>query len=226
MVFTSAQKVTKHLGYFYSKICCQEIPKIAQSGHTGRSRWVTAQQVGRAIIGCNHSLDEKIFAERSKREREGQKWRQRLRNGAHLKAHSHYCVSASVCGRWLRFCREIENFLSLRWRSPLRKMQTAVSSVKEIFDFGPWIELVEWLPFSRYESRTNNEICLPVFEVNNSFVANLNYFDTLREAFEEKLTRAVLECDLPNYIYSFNELTLKRAYPNNFLFISVLFTIQ
>ena len=34
MVFTTAQKVTKHLGYFYNKICCQEIPKIAKSGHT------------------------------------------------------------------------------------------------------------------------------------------------------------------------------------------------
>ena len=34
MVFTTAQKVTKHLGYSCNKICCQEIPKIAQSGHT------------------------------------------------------------------------------------------------------------------------------------------------------------------------------------------------
>ena len=36
MVFTTAQKVTKHLGYFCNKICCQEIPKIAQSGHTSQ----------------------------------------------------------------------------------------------------------------------------------------------------------------------------------------------
>ena len=34
MVFTTAQKVTKHLGYFWNKICWPEIPKIAQSGHT------------------------------------------------------------------------------------------------------------------------------------------------------------------------------------------------
>ena len=34
MVFTTTQKVTKHLGYFCIKICSQEIPKIAQSGHT------------------------------------------------------------------------------------------------------------------------------------------------------------------------------------------------
>ena len=36
MVFTTAQKVTKHLGYFINKICCQEILKIAQSGHTSQ----------------------------------------------------------------------------------------------------------------------------------------------------------------------------------------------
>ena len=36
MVFTIAQKVNKHLGYFFNKICSQEIPKIVQSGHTGR----------------------------------------------------------------------------------------------------------------------------------------------------------------------------------------------
>ena len=34
MVFTAAQKVTKHLGYFCNFICCTEIPNIAQSGHT------------------------------------------------------------------------------------------------------------------------------------------------------------------------------------------------
>ena len=34
MVFTSAQKVTKRLGFFWNKICCKEIPNIAQSGHT------------------------------------------------------------------------------------------------------------------------------------------------------------------------------------------------
>ena len=34
MLFTTAQKFSKHLGYFCHKICCQKIPKIAQSGHT------------------------------------------------------------------------------------------------------------------------------------------------------------------------------------------------
>ena len=34
MVFTTAQKVSKHLDYFWNKICSQEIPKIAQSGYT------------------------------------------------------------------------------------------------------------------------------------------------------------------------------------------------
>ena len=34
MVFTIVQKVNKHLGYFFNKICSQEIPKIVQSGHT------------------------------------------------------------------------------------------------------------------------------------------------------------------------------------------------
>ena len=42
--------------------------------------------------------------------------------------------SACVCGRRLRFCREIENFVSLRWRSPLRKMQTAASNVNQPLD--------------------------------------------------------------------------------------------
>ena len=35
MFFTIALKVTKHLCYFCNKIRCQEIPKIAQSGHNG-----------------------------------------------------------------------------------------------------------------------------------------------------------------------------------------------
>ena len=39
--------------------------------------------------------------------------------------------SVCVCGRWLRFRREIENFLSLHWCSPLRKTQTAASSVNQ-----------------------------------------------------------------------------------------------
>ena len=34
MVITTAQKVTKHLGYFASRICYQEIPNFALSGHT------------------------------------------------------------------------------------------------------------------------------------------------------------------------------------------------
>ena len=37
LVFTTDQNVTKHLGYFCYKICYLEIPKIAQSGHTGLS---------------------------------------------------------------------------------------------------------------------------------------------------------------------------------------------
>ena len=35
MLFIVAQKVVKYLGYFRSKICSQELSKIAQSGHTG-----------------------------------------------------------------------------------------------------------------------------------------------------------------------------------------------
>ena len=34
VIFNSAQKVTVHLGYFWKKICSQELSKIAQSGHT------------------------------------------------------------------------------------------------------------------------------------------------------------------------------------------------
>ena len=33
--FKRAQKVNMHLGYFFKKICHQELSKIAQSGHTG-----------------------------------------------------------------------------------------------------------------------------------------------------------------------------------------------
>ena len=36
MVFTTTQKVTKHLGYFCNKICYHEIIKITQFGHTDR----------------------------------------------------------------------------------------------------------------------------------------------------------------------------------------------
>ena len=39
--------------------------------------------------------------------------------------------SAWVCSRQLHFCREIENFLSLCWRSPQWKPQTAESSVNQ-----------------------------------------------------------------------------------------------
>ena len=39
--------------------------------------------------------------------------------------------SACVCGRRLRCSAEIEKFLSLHWRSPLRNLQTAAASVNE-----------------------------------------------------------------------------------------------
>ena len=40
MVFTTSQKVTKHLCYFGNKnFFCQEIPKIAQYGHTEFLSW-------------------------------------------------------------------------------------------------------------------------------------------------------------------------------------------
>ena len=34
MFFILAQKVTKYLGKFCKEICCKEISKLAQSGHT------------------------------------------------------------------------------------------------------------------------------------------------------------------------------------------------
>ena len=34
MYFKASQKVIYYLGYFWEKICCQELSKIAQSGHT------------------------------------------------------------------------------------------------------------------------------------------------------------------------------------------------
>ena len=38
MVFETAQKVTKHFGCFDNKISYQEIPKIAESCHTGANQ--------------------------------------------------------------------------------------------------------------------------------------------------------------------------------------------
>ena len=35
MGFTNALTVVKYLDYSCNKICCQQISKIAQSGHTG-----------------------------------------------------------------------------------------------------------------------------------------------------------------------------------------------
>ena len=35
MFFKIVHKVTKYLDYFCKKICCNELSKIAQSGHTG-----------------------------------------------------------------------------------------------------------------------------------------------------------------------------------------------
>ena len=34
-LFQNSPKVNNLLGYFFERICCQELPKIAQSGHTG-----------------------------------------------------------------------------------------------------------------------------------------------------------------------------------------------
>ena len=50
---------------------------------------------------------------------------------SHSRRYHITAFSACVWGTQLRFCREIENFLSLHWRSPLRKMQTAASSVNQ-----------------------------------------------------------------------------------------------
>ena len=36
--FLIAQKVAKYLGYFYKKIWCKELSKIAQSGHIDYNR--------------------------------------------------------------------------------------------------------------------------------------------------------------------------------------------
>ena len=36
MSFSKAQIVITYLGYFFKKICYQELSKIAQSGHTGQ----------------------------------------------------------------------------------------------------------------------------------------------------------------------------------------------
>ena len=50
IVFATAQKVIKHLGYCCIKICCQEIPIIAQSGHTVALAPVVAVTAAAAVI--------------------------------------------------------------------------------------------------------------------------------------------------------------------------------
>ena len=72
--------------------------------------------------------------------------------------------SACVCGRRLRFRREIENFLSLRWRSPLWKMQTAASSVNQPLGSGT-------APFSYNSFNCLTLLCWPscdVYRLDNS----------------------------------------------------------
>ena len=67
--------------------------------------------------------------------------------------------STCICSRWLLFCREIENFLYLHWHSPLRKTQTAVSSVNQ--------------PLGRPTSRKIKRFCFCLLVKNESwFVAD------------------------------------------------------
>ena len=49
----------------------------------------------------------------------------------HFKGHSHYCVFCVRLWQTVAFPQEIKKFLSLRWRSPLRKTQTSASSVNQ-----------------------------------------------------------------------------------------------
>ena len=40
VIFKIAQKVFSVLGYFCKQICCQELSKIAQSGHTEQDLYI------------------------------------------------------------------------------------------------------------------------------------------------------------------------------------------
>ena len=48
MFFKVSQKSTIFLGYFFERICCQELSKIAQSGHTGNKRYKTSHWLSSA----------------------------------------------------------------------------------------------------------------------------------------------------------------------------------
>ena len=58
LFFKRAQKVTVHLGYFWNKICSQELSKITQFGHTGGNlqsnlyplNWDAVQQSNHTFI--------------------------------------------------------------------------------------------------------------------------------------------------------------------------------
>ena len=41
-----AQKVDKYLGYFHKAICCHELSKIGQSGHTANSLRFAIRKTG------------------------------------------------------------------------------------------------------------------------------------------------------------------------------------
>ena len=45
MFYKRAQKVTVHLGYFWKKICRQELSKIAQSGHTAGMQRINTERL-------------------------------------------------------------------------------------------------------------------------------------------------------------------------------------
>ena len=48
--FKLAQKVVKYLGFFDKKICCREVLKIVQSGHTDSEQITTGRRRGGEIV--------------------------------------------------------------------------------------------------------------------------------------------------------------------------------
>ena len=70
-----------------------------------------------------------------------------------------------VYSRWLHFCREIENFLSQHWCSPLWKMQTATFSVNYcvIVLIQLLLRLIEFCFKPNFSSKNHDGQCLSNF---------------------------------------------------------------
>ena len=156
IIFKIVLKVTKYLGYFWAKICCQELSKIAQSGHTD-CRQASSYGVARHVLdrsrGCRSRrlwghpmisltrIEERISPENfSDTKTNG--FESRLK--CHISTlHTYLCqpfgkhskglftqaaFSAADCSRQLRFCRDrkFPNSALTHVRCGIRRLQHLV----------------------------------------------------------------------------------------------------